>query len=193
MGNSRKKPPVVKKNPNMYQTASELPDAKKEKYSSIVEDFDKETLARVEEIEAQVNVMKTNIKQVLRRTLLQMPRNVRQLKAEDFYYEPKQEIVPMMNQKIELNTEFAKVAESVNDLVLKDFSKLNIKPKMTKTKAKQNKRKKSSILLAEGMYNIYAFGNFDSHFTKKQWQPRRLCDSMCHRPRVQSIQIRKYF
>ena len=163
MGNSRKKPPVVKKNPNMYQTASELPGDRKEKYSSIVEDFDKETSARVEEIEAQVNVMKTNIKQVLRRTLLQMPRNVRQLKAEDFYYEPKQEIVPMMNQKIELNTEFAKVAESVNDLVLKDFSKLNIKPKMSsKTKAKQNKRKKSSILLAEGMYNIYTFGNFDS-------------------------------
>ena len=163
MVKSRKKPVCNTKNSNIYQTVSELPEAKKEKYSSIVQDFDKETKARVEEIEAQVDVMKTNIKQVLRRTLLQMPRNVRQLNAEDFYYEPKQEIVPMMNQKIELNTEFAKVAKSVNDLVLNDFSKMNlmIKPKMmmvnTKTKARKNK-KKSSILLAEGNIYLLIFG-----------------------------------
>ena len=164
MGISRKKPVCNKNNTTTttYQTVSELPEAKKEKYSSIVQDFDKETEARVEEIEAQVDVMKTNIKQVLKMTLLQMPRDVRQLKAEDFYYEPKQEIVPMMNPKMELNNEFAKVAKSVNDLVSKDFSKMNIKSAkmmMTKTKARQNKKKKSSILLAEG--NIFV--NFWIH------------------------------
>lgn len=91
------------------------------------------------QIESAVNALETHVKSQFKVALLQLPRNVRSMKVEDFYYDSNVD-----DFGHELNVECAKVAVSVNNTV-SDVVKTTVK----KGGGKRSGKKQSSIL-AEG-------------------------------------------
>ena len=87
--------------------------------------------------------MQTQVKSQFRMNLLKLPRNIRQMKVEDSYYNEEDDD-QAITDKLNLTVECAKVAMSVDKLVSNEV-KTNVKPKGKKGMAKASK-KKSSIL-----------------------------------------------
>ena len=75
------------KSSSLYEKAEDLPDNRKKKYDSILQDFDKQIETSIEQIYSNVSSLEKQIKSHFKVAKLQLPRNVKSLKAEDFYYQ----------------------------------------------------------------------------------------------------------
>jgi len=141
---------------NVYEKAEDLPEGRKKIYDSILEDFDKQVEARIEQIKSAIGAMQKQIKSQFKVALLQQSRATRQLKAEDFYYE-NGEIGDVA--KVDLNVECAKLAVSISNNISKEVKTTvkgatskkqpaeKMKPSATSTR---RRTKKSSILASHG-------------------------------------------
>jgi len=137
-----------KSNKDVYEKAEDLPEGKKKVYDSILEDFDKQVAARVEQIQSAVNALQTQVKSQFRMNLLKEPRNIRQMKVEDLYYNEEDDD-QAITDKLNLTVECAKVAMSVDKLVSNEV-KTNVK---SKGKAKATKKKSSILSQGPGFAN----------------------------------------
>merc|ERR1712001_300590 len=146
MAISRKK--RVNSNKDVYEKAEDLPEAKKKMYVSILEDFDKQVVARIEQIHSAINALQTQVKSQFRMNLLKEPRNIRQMKVEDLYYNEEDDD-QAITDKLNLTVECAKVAMSVDKLVSNEV-KTNVK---SKGKAKATKKKSSILSQGPGFAN----------------------------------------
>jgi len=117
-------------------------------YVSILEDFDKQVVARIEQIHSAINALQTQVKSQFRMNLLKEPRNIRQMKVEDLYYN--EEHNQFINDKINLTVECAKVAMSVDKLVLNEV-KTNVKSKGKKGITKGTKNKSNILSQCPGL------------------------------------------
>ena len=104
-------------------------------------------VARIEQIHSAINALQTQVKSQFRMNLLKEPRNIRQMKVEDLYYN--EEHNQFINDKINLTVECAKVAMSVDKLVSNEV-KTNVK---SKGKAKATKKKSSILSQGPGFAN----------------------------------------
>ena len=103
-------------------------------------------VARIEQIHSAINALQTQVKSQFRMNLLKEPRNIRQMKVEDLYYN--EEHNQFINDKI--NVECAKVAMSVDKLVLNEV-KTNVKSKGKKGITKGTKNKSSILSQCPGL------------------------------------------
>lgn len=104
--------------------------------------------ARVEQIQSAVNALQTQVKSQFRMNLLKEPRNIRQMKVEDLYYNEEDDD-QAITDKLNLTVECAKVAMSVDKLVSNEV-KTNVK---SKGKAKATKKKSSILSQGPGFAN----------------------------------------
>ena len=88
--------------------------------------------------------MQTQVKSQFRMNLLKLPRNVRQMKAEDSYYNENDDY-QAITDKLNLTVECAKVAMSVDKLVSNEVN-TNVKSKAEKKGMSKSTKKKSTIL-----------------------------------------------
>ena len=75
------------KSSSLYEKAEDLPDNRKQKYDSILQDFDKQIETFIEQIYSNVSTLEKQIKSQFKVAKLQLPRNVKSQKAEDFLYQ----------------------------------------------------------------------------------------------------------
>ena len=72
----------TKSNKNdVYEKAEDLPESKKKIYDSILEDFDKQVEARIEQIYSAIGAMQTQIRSQFKVALLQQSRSTRAIKV----------------------------------------------------------------------------------------------------------------
>lgn len=121
---------------NLYEKVEDLPEGRKKLYNSILEDFDKQVNARIEQIRSEIAAIQTQINSQFKVALLKIPRNVRQMKAEEFYYSNS-------DPSMDLNIECAKVVATISNEINEEV-KTNVKVK----KPRRTTKKKSSILAA---------------------------------------------
>lgn len=110
--------------------------------------------------------METKIRSQFKVELLQLPRNVRSLKVEDYYYEDSEK----ENELHNLTVECAKVAVSVTNSVSHEV-KTTVKGK-SKKRTTTSRAKKSSIMLASGPTYTNA-----RRSTRKRTQPSWLSET----------------
>ena len=89
--------------------------------------------------------MQTQVKSQFRMNLLKLPRNIRQMKVEDSYYNEEDDD-QAITDKLNLTVECAKVAMSVDKLVSNEVE-TNVK---SKGKKGTSKAKKKSTILSQG-------------------------------------------
>merc|ERR1711981_1242658 len=135
-----------KTNKDVYEKVEDLPESRKERLDSILEDFDKEVAARIEQINSAITALQTQIKSQFKVTLLKEPRNIRHMKVEDFYYNSEDDDQAIAD-KLNITVECAKVAMAVNDQISNEV-KTNVKSKGKKGTSKTSKKKSS--ILAQG-------------------------------------------
>lgn len=135
-----------KTNKDVYEKVEDLPESRKERLDSILEDFDKEVAARIEQINSAITALQTQIKSQFKVTLLKEPRNIRRMKVEDFYYNSEDDDQAIAD-KLNITVECAKVAMAVNDQISNEV-KTNVKSKGKKGTSKTSKKKSS--ILAQG-------------------------------------------
>ena len=82
---SRKK--TTKSSSSLYEKAEDLPDNRKQKYDSILQDFDKQIETFIEQVYSNVSTLEKQIKSQFKVAKLQLPRNIKSKKAEDFLYQ----------------------------------------------------------------------------------------------------------
>lgn len=119
---------------NLYEKLEDLPEIRKKLYNSILEDFDKQVNARIEQIHSGIAAIQTQIKSQFKVALLKIPRNVRQMKAEELYY-------ANCDLRADLNIECAKVVATISNEINEEV-KTNVKVK----KPRRVTKKKSSIM-----------------------------------------------
>merc|ERR1712029_108951 len=102
----------VNKSSSLYEKAEDLPDNRKQKYDSILQDFDKQVETFIEQIYSNVSTLEKQINSQFRLAKLKLPSKIRNQKAEDIY-----------NQ---VTLECAKVAVSVSNSI-QDEVKINVK------------------------------------------------------------------
>lgn len=131
----------VSKSSSLYEKAEDLPDNRKQKYDSILQDFDKQVETFIEQIYSNVSTLEKQINSQFRLAKLKLPSKIRNQKAEDFYYQNSDDTD---NQ---VTLECAKVAVSVSNSI-QDEVKINVKG--TTGKKKTGGRGKKSSILAQG-------------------------------------------
>jgi len=141
-----------KSNQNVYEKAEDLPEGRKKLYDSILEDFDKQVEARIEQLNSAIGSLQKQIKSQFKMKLLQQSRATRQLKVEDLYYKDKDS--SSEEEKTDLNVECAKLAVSISNNISKEV-KTTVCGGVTKGKksppaTKGRRTKKSSILACHG-------------------------------------------
>jgi len=134
----RKKAPKSK---DVYEKAEDLPESKKKIYDSILEDFDKQVEARIEQIYSAIGAMQTQIRSKFKVALLQQSRSTRGLKVEDYYYNNSND------ENLDLTVQCAKVAVSVNNII---SNEVKTNAKTGKKKEPRTTTKKKSSILAQG-------------------------------------------
>lgn len=142
-----------KVNENVYEKADDLPEGRKKLYDSILEDFDKQVEARIEQINSAIGALQKQIKSQFKVALLQQSRATRQLKVEDFYYKDKES--SSEEEKTDLNVECAKLAVSISNNISKEVKTTvcgasEKKSKKSPSGTKGRRTKKSSILASHG-------------------------------------------
>ena len=75
------------KSSSLYEKAEDLPDNRKQKYDSILQDFDKQIETFIEQIYSNVSTLEKQINSQFRLAKLKLPSKIRSQKAEDFYYQ----------------------------------------------------------------------------------------------------------
>lgn len=129
------------KSSSLYEKAEDLPDNRKQKYDSILQDFDKQIETFIEQIYSNVSTLEKQINSQFRLAKLKLPSKIRSQKAEDFYYQDSDDTD---NQ---VTLECAKVAVSVSNSI-QDEVKIAVKG--TTGKKKTGGRGKKSSILAQG-------------------------------------------
>jgi len=127
-------------NKDVYEKAEDLPEGRKKTYDSILEDFDKQVEARIEQIYSSIGAMQNQIKSQFKVALLQLPRTVRSMKVEDFYYND-----VTNDNNLDLTVECAKVAVSISNTVSNEVKTVE-GPNKKKGGGRKGNKKKSSIL-----------------------------------------------
>jgi len=127
-------------NKDVYEKAEDLPEGRKKLYDSILEDFDKQVEARIEQIYSSIGAIQTQIKSQYKVAVLQQSRNVRSMKVEDFYYND----IGSINN-LDLTVECAKVAVSISNTVSNEVKTVE-GPNKKKGGGRKGNKKKSSIL-----------------------------------------------
>jgi len=130
-------------NKDVYEKAEDLPEGRKKIYDSILEDFDKQVDARIEQIFSSIGAIQTQIRSQFKVARLQLPRNVRSMKAEDFYYNDIGN-----NNTLDLTVECAKVAVSISNTVSNEVK--TVKGQNKKKDGGRKGNKKNSSILAQG-------------------------------------------
>jgi len=137
---------------NVYEKAEDLPEGRKKLYDSILEDFDKQVEARIEQLNSAIGALQKQIKSQFKVALLQQSRATRQLKVEDFYY--KDSGSSSEEEKTDLNVECAKLAVSISNNISKEVKTTvcgaSSKGKKSPPGTKGRRTKKSSILASHG-------------------------------------------
>merc|ERR1711931_225607 len=105
-------------NKDVYEKADDLPEGRKKLYDSILEDFDKQVEARIEQINSAIGALQKQIKSQFKVALLQQSRATRQLKVEDFTTKTKES--SSEEEKTDLNVECAKLAVSISNNISKE-------------------------------------------------------------------------
>merc|ERR1711962_757018 len=158
-------------NKDVYEKAEDLPEGRKKLYDSILEDFDKQVEARIEQIYSSIGAIQTQIRSQFKVAMLQQSRSVRSLKVEDFYYND----IGNSNS-LDLTVECAKVAVSISNTVKnevktvegrkKKSSILAQGPTMSGTRKSSRKRVASSLVsevpLASSTLTAAALGGFST-------------------------------
>lgn len=127
-------------NKDVYEKAEDLPEGRKKTYDSILEDFDKQVEARIEQIFSSIGAIQKQIKSQFKVAMLQQPRNIRSMKVEDFYYND----IGSANN-LDLTVECAKVAVSISNTVSNEVKTVK-GPNKKKDGGGKGNKKKSSIL-----------------------------------------------
>merc|ERR1711962_1809675 len=109
-------------NKDVYEKAEDLPEGRKKLYDSILEDFDKQVEARIEQIYSSIGAIQTQIRSQFKVAMLQQSRSVRSLTVE-----------------------CAKVAVSISNTVKNEVKTVE-GPNKKKGGGRKGSKKKSSIL-----------------------------------------------
>jgi len=134
----------AKSNKDVYEKVEDLPEVRQKNYFSILEDFDKQVEARIEETYSSIGAIQTQIRSQFKVAMLQQSRSVRSMKVEDFYYNN----IDNANN-LDLTVECAKVAVSVSNDVNNEV-KTTVKGPVSKKDGGGKKRSKKSSILAQG-------------------------------------------
>lgn len=134
----------AKSNKDVYEKVEDLPEVRQKNYFSILEDFDKQVEARIEETYSSIGAIQTQIRSQFKVAMLQQSRSVRSMKVEDFYYNN----IDNANN-LDLTVECAKVAVSVSNDVNNEV-KTTVKGPVNKKDGGGKKRSKKSSILAQG-------------------------------------------
>lgn len=141
MPNSRRKRAAVS-DENVYKKAEDLPEGRRKEYDTILEDFDKQVEARIEQNMSALSAMQNQIKSQVRVALLQLPKTVRSLQIEEYLYNKEGS-----SSDVNLTVELAKVAANVtNSITNKVTTTVKGGKKSSNKGGRRTTKKKSSIL-----------------------------------------------
>ena len=110
-------------------TLEQLPDEKKKRYHSLLEDFDKQVEAHIEEARAEMEKMMKQIQNVYRVEIFKLPKDHKTLIQEEVALknlEEKQKKTDNQNVRESsiFQSNLAKVSESVDNLVTNQVAKI---------------------------------------------------------------------
>ena len=109
-------------------TLEQLPDEKKKRYHSLLEDFDKQVKAHIEEARAEMEKMMKQIQNAYRVEIFKLPKDQKNLIQEELVLKNMEEKQKKDGKSIRESSIFqsnmAKVSESVDNLVTKEVAKV---------------------------------------------------------------------
>ena len=109
-------------------TLEQLPDEKKKRYHSLLEDFDKQVTAHIEEARAEMEKMMKQIQNAYRVEIFKLPKDQKNLIQEELVLKNMEEKQKKDGKSIRESSIFqsnmAKVSESVDNLVTKEVAKV---------------------------------------------------------------------